>query len=216
MVSTHFSAILRQTALLAALMTMTACSTMNDTYNELMGDETAPTEQKVGVKSPAAAPVQSVNTQEITTNTPTTSTQTVELGSMSDKPLSAPPQTITAQAPEPAAPAPAAAPAPIASNTVALLTIRFNQPHVYYEDALTQAVKSAEQAKPGVMYEVLSTIPDLSSLTQDQQDKLSARAKDNLHNVVVKMQQQGVSPDRIRIADQTLKIRSQEIRIFVR
>lgn len=127
------------------------------------------------------------------------------------------PATPPAATTTPETPSPTASNAPAATtNSLALLTIRFNQPHVYYEDALTQAVAAAQKAKSNVMYEVLSSVPDLSSLPADQQAKLSARAKDNLRNVVVKMQQQGVPAERIRIADQTLKIRSQEIHVYVR
>jgi len=254
--------ILSKTALFAVITTVTACSYVEGTYNDVMGNESK-SAPKVTVKSPGAAPFQDVKAVETTPQKP------VELGSMSDPSLAAPkivpqpaviepstpgmapdmPQDMTAQAMAPktlvlqegAAPkiiqgdastaqqqaaaqntlptppqVPAAAPTPAAANTVALLTVRFNQPHVYYEDALVRAVTDAEKAKPGVMYDVLSTIPDLSSLPPEQQAKMTQRAKDNLRNIVLKMQQVGVSADRIRIADQTLKIRSQEIRIFVR
>lgn len=228
---TRLSSILCKTAFLAALCLTAACATMEDTYNEMMGEESSATaSSKVGVKSPAAAPVQDVNAQEII-NAEKSAEKPVELGSISDNrtasanaPVapSAPAEQPKMEAATAAAPAPAptsaapAAPAPVASNSSALLVIRFNQPRVYYDDALSQSVGVAEKAKTGVEYEVLSTIPDLTSLPVEQQTKLSARAKDNLRNVVLKMQQQGVSPERIRIAEQTLKIRSQEIRIFVK
>lgn len=123
----------------------------------------------------------------------------------------------TPDTPQGFAPTTAAAPQPAPANSVALLTVRFNQPHVYYDDALTSAVKQSETLKPGmVQYDVLSTVPDLSSLAPDQQAKLASRAKDNLRNVVVKLQQLGVQADRIRIAEQTMKIRSQEIQVYVR
>lgn len=220
------SRFLSTTAILAVLAATSACSDMQTAWDDMVGNDT--TTQKVEVKSPAAAPVQDVKTTEIDANKP------VELGSISDKgaptggsaaDLTAPPANVATSAPAPEAaitpvpsPAPAAAPAPapVAANSVALLTIRFNQPHVYYEDALTQAVQAAEKAKPGIQYDVLSTVPDLTSLPADQQEKLAARAKDNLRNVVTRMQAVGVSADRIRIAEQTLKIRSQEIQLFVR
>lgn len=217
------SRFLSTTALLAVLATTSACSDMQAAWDDMVGNEPAP---KVGVSSPAAAPVQDVKTNEIDPNRP------VELGSISDKPatidaqaekLATPPASVTTTTTtttvtsEPApAPVVAAAPAPVAANAIALLTIRFNQPHVYYEDSLTQAVQAAEKARPGVQYDVLSTVPDLTSLPLDQQEKLAARAKDNLRNVVTRMQAVGVSADRIRIAEQTLKVRSQEIQLFVR
>lgn len=219
----RFAATTTKSALLALMLALSACADMESTFDDLMGNEKpAP---KVAVKSPAAAPVQEVKTID------NSKSETVELGSVRDNSLDNAPKTqgapeadltqpvLAADAqPAPAvAPAAAPAPAPAASGpAAALLTIRFNQPHVYYDDALANAVKLAENAKPGVVYDVLSTVPDLSSLPADQQDKLSARAKDNLRNVVMKMQQQGVPAERIRIADQTLRIRSQEIQLFVR
>jgi hypothetical protein len=210
---------------------------MEDAYDNVMGNETPPA-NSVAIKSPQAAPVQGVHAGDLGQPAPQ---QPVELGSMSDPvTLAAPPMT-QGGVPAPIVPqppanqqamnqmAPAAAPAPggVVDNTqmpsvvaqepaVALLTVRFNQPHVYYDDALTKSVQAAERAKSGVIYEVLSTVPDLSTLPPEQQQKLSGRAKDNLRNVVVKMQQQGVTAERIRIAEQTLKVRSQEIQVYVR
>jgi len=188
-----------KTALLAALLATAGCENMENPFDRT---DTSP---KVEVKSPAAAPVQDVKADEIK--------PAEELGSISappidnnDKIVPSAPQEVQKQA----------EPAPVAANSVALLTVRFNQPHVYYDDALTSAVQAAEAAKSGVMYDVLSTVPDLTSLPADQQTKLAGRAKDNLRNVVTKMQTLGVSSDRIRIAEQTLKIRSQEIQIYVR
>jgi hypothetical protein len=257
----HISRFLSKTALLAMLVATSGCEEIGDTYDSMMGDDTAIEAPKVSVRTPAAAPVQGVNAQEIDSSGAT------ELGSMRDNSLdgttpdgtpriipqapqdqqqtfSSAPQ-VSASAPlaqqtydngelfiessaaadVAAAPvltrtsdaaAPLIAPTPIAANSVALLTIRFNQPHVNYDDALTSAVKQAETVKPGVSYDVLSTMPDLSSLAPDQQQKLASRGKDNLRNVAVKLQQLGVQAERIRIAEQTLKIRSQEIQIYVR
>ena len=227
MIYRRFSRFLTATASLAVLASTAACSTMEGAYNSMsdtlgIGSEPQSAQARTGVRSPAAAPVEDVKTAEI--DTPA---QPVELGRLSDgvvntapaekiipiRPSAPAPQRAIAEAAPVTMPKPTA---PIASNTAALLTIRFNQPHVNYDDALAQSVAAAESVKPGVLYEVLSTVPDLSSLPPDAQQKLSVRAQDNLRNVVMKMQQQGVSGDRIRIADQTIKIRSQEIRVFVR
>lgn len=236
MSTSRYTRTLTKTALLAILGLTSACAQMEDAYDSVMGNETPPA-NSVAIKSPQAAPVQSVRAGDLGQPAPQ---QPVELGSMSDPAtLAAPPAAQGMPAPIVPQPpanqqamnqmAPAAAPTPggVVDNTqmpsvvaqepaVALLTVRFNQPHVYYDDALAKSVQAAERAKSGVIYEVLSTVPDLSTLPPDQQQKLSGRAKDNLRNVVVKMQQQGVNAERIRIAEQTLKVRSQEIQVYVR
>jgi hypothetical protein len=212
---TLISRSLTATALVLALTGLSGCTDMKDAWDDIAGES----KPKAAVQTPAAAPVQDVKAKDLT--------QPVELGSISDTSLK-PAEAAASEAKNAAADAQmaaadartaavaAATPAPVAANSVALLTIRFNQPHVYYEDALASAVKQAEAVRANMQYDVLSTIPDLSSLPADQQEKLAARAKDNLRNVVTKMQQLGVPADRIRIADQTLKIRSQEIQLFVR
>ncbi len=248
MQSIRFSHFLSTSALILALSAVSGCSTLENTYDSaydgMFGSDTAST-PKMGVKSPAAAPVQDVKADDLNTQPVEPA---VELGSMSDKPIESPQATAMATPPETTAAAetpvatsqpavtetpqaaPAAiqeqpAPAPVAeapaivpstSLSNAFLTIRFNQPHVYYDDALTGAVQQAEKAKPGVVYDVLSTVPDLSVLPPDQQQKLKSRAQDNLRNVVIRLQQLGVPAARIRMAEQTLRIRSQEIQLFVR
>lgn len=232
------SRLLNTTALIAILAAASGCTQVENAYHSayqsVMGDdkEYKDSKTKVEVKTPAAAPIQDVKEAEITqpaaapalTTPPMSDTKPVELGAAHDNSLDSAPATQSAATPVAEAPAVKEAPktaattAPTANNagSLPLLTVRFNQPHVYYDDALGKAVSEAEKAKPGVTYDVLSTVPDLSSLAPDQQTKLAGRAKDNLRNVVMKMQQLGVSADRIRIADQTLKIRSQEIQIYVK
>ena len=194
----------RLVAISLLLASATACTEVNQAYNDVFGDDKQ--SQKVGERSAAAAPYQDVKAEEA---------RAVELGSMSGKPLE---MTEAAAAPEQEQPVPVAEPAPVANDAAsfALLTVRFNQPHVYYDDALAQAVNQAEKAKPDVNYDVLSNMPNLSSLSPEQQEKLSKRGQSNLRNVVIKMQQMGVPPERIRVADQTLALRSQEIQVFVR
>lgn len=241
----HVSPLLGKALLLSALTILAACTEVEQAYDSaystIVGEEETTPVKKVTVTTPAAAPVQPVDTVNNST------AQTVELGSMSDDAsLTAPPKQVWNAQPVVTTPAteqpvvaahvaadtqqplPTAAPqavsepapppqvsAPAAAPQEPLLTIRFNQPHVYYDEALKGAVNMAEAAKPGVHYDVLSTVPDLTVLPQEQQQLLRERAQNNLRSVVMKMQQQGVDANRIRIADQTLRIRSQEIQVFV-
>lgn len=96
-----------------------------------------------------------------------------------------------------------------------LMVIRFNQHHVYYDDALAKAISAAQRAKPGANYSVVSRLPDLSALTAEQQSNINSRASDNLRNVVGQMQQLGVTSDHIKIANQKQDVRSQEIAVYV-
>lgn len=222
---------LRLASTSALLILVSACTDIetgfDGAYESVFGDSTP--SQKIGVKSSAAAPYQDVKAADVAQNDPL-----IELGSMSDKApeaIEGEEANVSAEASVPSSliippvdavpPAEAAAvvdtaPSVADAGGAALLTVRFNQPHVYYDDALAKAVNEAEKAKPDVIYEVLSNMPNLSSLPPDQQDKLSKRGQNNLRNVVIKMQQMGVPPQRIRVANQTLTLRSQEIQVFVR
>ena len=203
----HLRRLFINAALLAALSTMAACATLEETYDSVLGDEQKEAAASQSSSQAAtAAPYQDVKAQE---ESKVPAKEQTLIASISDKDKNSESELKTTALPESTA-----TDSPALAN--ALLTIRFNQPHVQYDNALKDAVTQAEKAKSGVHYDVLSTVPDLTSLPAEQQSKLSARAKNNLHNIVVAMQQAGVSADRIKIADQTMKIRSQEIRIFVK
>jgi hypothetical protein len=94
-----------------------------------------------------------------------------------------------------------------------LLIVRFNQPNVYFERALKQAVTSAEQAKTGVTYEVISYIP--ADRAADANGKEAANF--NLSTVTSFMQQLGVPAERMSAASQvSSNVKSQEVQIFVK
>jgi len=87
----------------------------------------------------------------------------------------------------------------------ALLIIRFNQKHVYFDKALATAVQSVEKAKPGSVYNVVSYTPPS---IQD--------AQANLQAVTQQMQALGIPGSRIESSSQPSdEVKSQEIRIFV-
>ncbi len=84
-----------------------------------------------------------------------------------------------------------------------LLVIRFNQPHVYFQKPLSIAVTRAEQAKPGVVYDVVSyTSPN-------------AAVSGNLDVVLGTMISMGVPRARIKAMTQASGS-GEEIHIFVR
>lgn len=96
-----------------------------------------------------------------------------------------------------------------------LMVLRFNQSHLYYEDALTKAIRASEATKQGVLYDLVSVLPDISSLSSEQQMKIVSRSSNNMRNVAGLMQQLGVPAERIRISDQKSPVKSQEIHLFV-
>lgn len=221
----------------ACVLSLTACGEIEYAYDRThqgVGDayssvftsdkpaKTSPT--KVEVIVPEAASYQDVTKREITMHPPASqlgADEAVVLGSMrapADRSLGAPSATASS-APTPmiAAKQPVTAPTVVAMDKLGapLMVIRFNQHHVHYEDALTRVVRTAEAARPTIVYNVVSHLPDLSPLPAAQRDDISSRAMANLRNVVMHMQQHGVPADRIRIASQQKNVSSQEIAIFV-
>lgn len=96
-----------------------------------------------------------------------------------------------------------------------LLVIRFNQRHVYFDNALRKAVAGAEIAKTGVMYNIVSYVPTGRALRRDQSERADADASANLDAVLQGMQNMGVDPSRVRTATQSSDtITSQEVRIY--
>lgn len=212
----------------------------SDMYDSIFSSKkkpkTSPT--KVEVSTPAAAPYEDVRAKEIAVGTKDANNslaEPVELGAMRDndpllkqpgdaasddmKPSSA--QSVASDTPPspqadmPIKPMPE--PVNVATDKMGapLMVIRFNQHHVYYDGALSKAITTAERAKPGIFYSVVSRLPDLSALPAEQRDNINSRAQDNLHNVVTQMQQLGVPANRIKIANQKQDVRSQEIAVYV-
>ncbi len=98
--------------------------------------------------------------------------------------------------------------APVAADMAQekpLLLIRFNQPRVYFDRSLSQAISSAERVKPGITYDVVSY-----STSGD------AKAGDNLRLVLGGIYKQGVPSSRVQIHSEPVASGSQEIHIYVR
>lgn len=125
--------------------------------------------------------------------------------------------------PAPEVTAPTVAPAAVSkTEEVAVdsrkpvLVVRFNQSHVYFDQAVANVVKAVESSKPGLQYDVVSYLPDLSKLSPEQQANVNTRAGDNMKDVVAQVQQNGVAASRIHVGTATEPVTSQEIKIFVR
>jgi hypothetical protein len=94
-----------------------------------------------------------------------------------------------------------------------LLLVRFNQEHVYYARALKQAVVNAENAKPGVRYHVVSSVP--SARHKGQPVVSAAQAKKNMDELVGALGQLGVDAARISTASKMAPVNSQQIAVYV-
>ena len=97
----------------------------------------------------------------------------------------------------------------------ALVVLRFNQQHVYYEDSLYNAISQAVSRKPSVMFDVVSYAPSTGDANADAQ--WQAVASHNTQLVVSSMEQMGVPLSRMRITGQRQNgLDFDEVRIFVR
>ncbi len=96
-----------------------------------------------------------------------------------------------------------------------LVVIRFNQPHVYYDQQLYGAIAKALAAKPDVMFDLVSAAPSTGNAELDQ--KWQATAGHNTRAVLNSMAQMGVPMERINVIGQSEPgLRYDETQVFVR
>lgn len=102
----------------------------------------------------------------------------------------------------------------LAADEPALVTIRFNQSRVYYEQQLYSAVSKAVSVKPDVMFEVVSYAP--STGDEDLDQKWQKIAGHNTRAVINSMSGMGVPMERITVSGQAMPgIKYDETRVFV-
>lgn len=91
-----------------------------------------------------------------------------------------------------------------------LVVIRFNQPHVYYEQQLYNAMQRAVAIKPDLTVQVLSLAPQGDDAWQEV-------ASAHTQKVVATLQQLGVPAQRIQVSGQRQPgLKYDETHIFVR
>lgn len=114
-----------------------------------------------------------------------------------------------AMAPEPAVP-------PIAfSDNKPVITIRFNQPNVYYQTPLYNIVKKTLEIKPDANFEVRSMIPSTGDEKTDNDNKKAAI--ENGQKILSSLASIGLPQDRIRINySGSNTVNSNEVQVFVR
>lgn len=96
-----------------------------------------------------------------------------------------------------------------------LVTIRFNQPRVYFDQQLYSAVSKAFSVKPEVEFDVVSYAPSTSNTQLDADwQKLAGR---NTRSVIAVMMQMGVPMERIHVTGKAQTgLRYDETLVFVR
>ena len=96
-----------------------------------------------------------------------------------------------------------------------LVLIRFNQRSVYYDRQLYMAVSRAVEVKPGVMFEVVSFVPNSGDAKRDSEWKKTSAA--HAKQVIDSLNQMGVPASRISYNVQNQQgLRFDEVHIFVR
>ena len=102
-----------------------------------------------------------------------------------------------------------------AQQSRALVVLRFNQPQVFYEQPLYDAVAKAVALKPTVMFDVVSYAPYTGNPPYDAAWKQTA--SHNTRAVVSSMQRMGISASQIRVSGQQQPgITFDEVHIYVR
>ena len=110
---------------------------------------------------------------------------------------------------------PAISPAPARMPSKPLVVIRFNQPHLYYDQQLYTAVSQAVATKAGVMFDIVASAPATGDATKDAQ--WIALSSKNTQGVVASMQSMGVPLERMHITGQTQPgLRYDETQIYAR
>ena len=113
------------------------------------------------------------------------------------------------------------APAPSSSSAVApsvgrlLVLIRYNQPHVDYEQQLSKAVGTAVERRPNATFSIVAVAPskgDSADLATQQQD-----AHRYAEAVKRSLMQMGLSPSRISMANAQIQTaQTPEVHVYVR
>lgn len=99
-------------------------------------------------------------------------------------------------------------------NQIALVTIRFNQQVVLYQNQLYNAVVEAVKVKPSVRFMVVGIAPTHSDPAKAQ--KLVENTQHYTQKVMEDLLQIGVNPAQVRSSIQTSpSIENEEVKIFV-
>lgn len=94
-----------------------------------------------------------------------------------------------------------------------LLVVRFNQERVYYQQPLYNAVASALQAKPDVLFNIVAVVPQTGNSSADE--RLEKETQVRTGTLVGDMVKMGVPQSRLHVSYQKSPAASPEVHIFV-
>lgn len=95
-----------------------------------------------------------------------------------------------------------------------LMVVRFNQDRVYYQQPLYGALSRALQAKPGVVFNIISLVPETGTKRADK--KLMEDARKTTGVFVNDMVKMGIPQNRIRVSyEANRSVESNEVHLFV-
>lgn len=101
-----------------------------------------------------------------------------------------------------------------AGQSPPLVTIRFNQPRVYFDQQLYSAVSKAVAVKPDVTFDLVSLAPATGNAQTDKQ--WQAVAGHNTRAVIAVMNNIGVPADRIIVTGRSQSgLRYDETQVFI-
>ena len=95
-----------------------------------------------------------------------------------------------------------------------LVVIRFNQPHIAYQDGLYMALNKALEVKPQAKFAVVAVAP--ISADKYKQKEYSEKATKNADNVVKVIKSMGMPESRLTQTNSTEKLDFSEVRVFVK
>jgi hypothetical protein len=95
-----------------------------------------------------------------------------------------------------------------------LMVVRFNQERVYYQQPLYGALSRALQAKQGVVFNIISLVPETGNKRADK--KLMEDARKTTGVFVSDMMKMGIPENRIRVSYQGDRgVEANEVHMFV-
>jgi len=111
------------------------------------------------------------------------------------------------------------APAPVTATPLSgprpLVKIKFDKPHVDYEQAVYMAVNEAMEKYPNARFELIAVNPSVGNAAQIAIE--STRARRNAETVLRSLSQMGVDVSRIDLSTQeSAEARSNEVHIFIK
>lgn len=128
-------------------------------------------------------------------------------------------QPASMMAPAPSAISPMPSPAPVQAMPLTqarpLVKIKFDQPHVDYEQAVYMAVSEAMQKYPNARLELIAVNPSVGNAAQVAIE--STRARRNAEMVLRSLSQMGVDVGKIDLSTQSsAEAKSNEVHIYIR